>query len=94
MILPGLLFDYWLSKIGAVRSAKQAVVIATSVLIFLKPFLFKSLSWWVYCFGVLLGILFAVHRTDLRETYKKGYWWWIKDKKTNNLVKRKISQKR
>jgi hypothetical protein len=87
VIVPGIFFDSWMSKIGIIRSSRGAIIIGTIFLVFAKPFLFKELSWWIYGVGILLGIFLAVHRIDLRETYKHGAWWWKKEKKN----KRKTS---
>jgi uncharacterized membrane protein len=80
-VIPGILFDTWLSKIGVVRSSKGAVVITTILLVFTKPFLFKEASWWVFSIFILLGITLGVQYIDLRETYIHGAWWWKKEKK-------------
>lgn len=80
-IVPSILLDVWLSKIGVIRSNKTVIVIFVVSMVFLKPFMFKNWSWWVFGIALLLAEL-AVHRSDLGETIKHGKWWWIpKDKK-------------
>jgi hypothetical protein len=87
LCIPGILFDIWLSKIGASRDSKKEIIIGTFFLVFLKQFFYESLSWWIYGIALILGITLAVHRSDLGETMKHGKWWWIpkdKNKKHSN----------
>lgn len=81
LLVPSIFLDAWLSKIGAIRSNRSVIILFVVSMVFLKPFMFKNWSWWV--FGIALFVAeFAVHRSDLGETSRRGKWWWIpKDKK-------------
>jgi hypothetical protein len=80
-VIPSILFDMWLIKIGAIRySNRVVIIIVTFLFVFAKPLLRGNVSWWVYGVIYILGIL-ALNRSDLGETMKQGIWWWIPEKK-------------
>lgn len=80
-ILVGLLFDRWVSKKGYAQSSKIVVVFASIFLVFVKPFLFDSVSWEIYSIMVLIGVTLLVHQFDLRESMRHGAWWWKQEDK-------------
>lgn len=84
-IFAGLQFDKWVSSNGYARSTRPAVVII-SVLIVLSRFLvFKTLSWsWFIVIG-LTAVTLIVHQFDMRETWFRGSWWWVKSKKRKEI---------
>ena len=87
-IVPSILLDARLAKIGVIRSNRTVVVIFVVSMVFLKPFIFKNWSWWVFGIALLVAE-FAIHRSDLGETIKHGKWWWRSENKKGNRHKLK-----
>jgi hypothetical protein len=77
----GLLIDKFLAEQGLIRSSKRAVVLSAIFFVFVKPFLFKSLSWWIYSIMVLIGLSLLVNQFELRESSKRGAFWWKREDK-------------
>jgi hypothetical protein len=84
-MMPSILLDAWLCKIGAIRGNKTAIIILVISAVVLKPFILKNWSWGVLGIILLLAEL-GVHRSDLGETIKRGKWWWVpkKEKKKHS----------
>jgi hypothetical protein len=89
LVIPGILFDIWLCKIGASRDSKKEIIIGTFFLVFLKQIFYESLSWWIFGIALILGMTLAIHRSDLGETMKHGKWWWIPEEKKKKRSKSK-----
>jgi hypothetical protein len=71
----------WFAKIGAIHGDRLRaniiiIVIGTLTLIFVKPFLFDKLSWWVYGILIILAGTLGTHRGELNQAIKHGTWWW------------------
>ncbi len=78
-VLLGLFIDAFLAKQGLIRSDKVAVVFGALFFVFVKPFLFASLSWWIYSIMVLIGLILLIHQFELRESSKRGAFWWKRE---------------
>jgi hypothetical protein len=87
-MVPSILLDAWLCKIGMIRSNKNLIIIFVIFMVLFKPFMFKDWSWWAFGIVLLLG-QFGLHRYDLGVTIKKGKWWWLpkKRKKKHSIPK-------
>jgi len=82
-MVPSILLDAWLCKIGMIRSNKNLIIIFVIFMVLFKPVMFKDWSWWTFGLVLLLGQL-GLHRYDLGVTIKKGRWWRVpKEKKKN-----------
>ena len=82
-IIPAVLFNDWLVRIGSVRrdkNSKTVIIVLALCLIFIKPLLFNSLQWWIWGIGVFLGATFSFNRADLSKTLARGRTWWKKTK--------------
>jgi hypothetical protein len=84
-VLLGLFIDTFLAEQGLIRSAKGAVVFTAIFSAFVNPYLIKSLSWWIYIILVLITISLLVHQFELRESRKRGAFWW---KREDNKAKK------
>lgn len=80
-VLLGFFIDSFLAKQGLIRSAKGAVVFSAVFSAFLNPYLIKSLSWWIYIVMVLITLSLLVHQFELRESSKRGAFWWKREDK-------------
>jgi hypothetical protein len=81
LCIPAILFDIWFCKIGVSRDSKIEIIITTFVLVFLKQFFYKDLSWWISGIIVIFAATLSVHRFDFGKTLKHGKWWWATEEK-------------
>ncbi len=86
-IFIGLRIDTFLADQGMVRSAKGAVVFSAIFSAFVNPYLIKSLSWWVYIIIALITLSLLVHQFELRESSKRGAFWWKREGKKKSKKK-------
>jgi hypothetical protein len=87
----GLRIDTFLAEQGLIRSSKGAVIFGAIFSVFVKPFLFKSISWWIYSIMVLISLWLVVHQFELRESSKRGAFWWKREGKKNKKINHRTS---
>lgn len=76
----GLIFDAWLVRTGRIPYSKKIVMIFFSLLLaFMKPFVLRDISWWLYSI-IYFAIIMTLNRSDWGESIKSGKWWWKKEK--------------
>jgi len=85
----GLSIDTFLAQQGLIRSDKVATIFGAIFFVFVKPFLFAFISWWIYSIMVLIGLLLLVHQFELRESSKRGAFWWKREDRKEKVKKRK-----
>ena len=80
--IPGILLNMWLCKIGVSRETKKSTMIITAFFfVFLKPFFYEYVEWWIYGMFLTVVIAISVHYSDLVQTIKHGKWWWKAEEK-------------
>lgn len=84
-IFVGLQFDKWVSSNGYARSTRPAVVIVSVLIVLSRPFVFKTISWFWFIIIGLIAVTLIVHQFDMRETWFRGSWCWVKRRKTKRL---------
>ncbi|MBI3167846.1 MAG: hypothetical protein HYZ22_05170 [Chloroflexi bacterium] len=77
LIIPAILFDIWLCKIGISRDSKAAIILTTFSLAYLKQIFLPDLSWRVTVIIILFASTIVTHRIDFGEALKHGKWWWL-----------------
>ena len=88
----GLRIDTFLAEQGLIRSAKGAVVFSAIFSAFVNPYLIKWLSWWIYIIMVLINLSLLVHQFELRESSKRGAFWWKREGKKEKNNKKHRSE--
>lgn len=81
LIVPELVIENWLVKMGYVRDYKVTIIIMTLCLVFIKQLWFKDDSWWLWGTLTMLASILGVNRGELGETIKHGAWWWKSEKR-------------
>ena len=88
-IFIGLRIDAFLAQQGLIRSDRVAVVFGAIFSAFVNPYLIKFLSWWMYIIMVLVTLSLLVHQFELRESSKRGAFWWKREDRKEKVKKRK-----
>lgn len=84
-VFVGLQFDKWVSSNGYSRSTRPAVVIVSVLIVLSRFFVFKTLSWFWFIVIGLTAVTLILHQFDMRETWFRGSWWWVKSKKSRKV---------
>jgi hypothetical protein len=85
-LIPELVVENALVRMGYVRDYKLVIIIGTLCLVLIKSLWLKDLSWWIWGPLIILSTVLGTNRGELGASIKHGAWWW---KKTERKGKRK-----
>jgi hypothetical protein len=81
LLIPTIVIQKWLIKIGAVRDGLFRIIIGIFLVVFIKQLWFSEDSWLFWGALIIIGCILAMNRGDLWDTMQYGLRWWESEKK-------------